>query len=347
MQVIKPGKHNLITDIIGISVGNAHDEDLKSGTTVLLTKSPSICSYHISGGAPGTKETDLLKVENTVQEVNAITLSGGSSFGLDAASGVQAFLREKKIGFEIGDQVVPIVPAAIIFDLINGGNKDWGKYAPYRDLGFDAAQQAAKNKNQKFEIGSQGAGFGALTANLKGGLGSASCVLSNGTTIGALVVVNALGSANIANGANFWASPFELENEFGGLGFPKTMPKDANKVVTKFQNRNTPQSAGTNTTIAIIATDATLTKAEAKRLSMSAHDGFARALWPVHTPMDGDLVFGLSTCDKPAPKDTNEWIELCAHASSTMSRAIARAVYEAKEYKDDAAPTWQSVHGKA
>lgn len=242
----------------------------------------------VLGGAPGTRETDLLAPHNTVQAVDAIVLSGGSAFGLDAASGVQAALREMGRGFAVGPHRVPIVPAAILFDLANGGDKDWGRYAPYRDLGY----QAARAVSADFGTGSTGAGTGALTATFKGGLGSASTVLSNGITVGALVAVNAIGSATVGDTRHFWAAPFEMDDEFGGLGQPTPWPQDAAAPRFKFRER---QASATNTTIAVIATDALLTKAEAKRLAIAAHDGFSRALWPSHTPLDGDLVFALST----------------------------------------------------
>ena len=168
---MRAGPTNLITDVGGLSVGNAQDPRLKSGVTVVLCDEPATAGFLVLGGAPGTRETDLLEPQNSVQTVNGIVLSGGSSFGLDAASGVQALLRERGIGFAVGPFHIPIVPTAILFDLANGGDKDWGRYPPYRDLGYEAAASAARD----FSIGTAGAGYGALTAGLKGGLGSASC----------------------------------------------------------------------------------------------------------------------------------------------------------------------------
>ena len=332
---MKPGRRNLITDVAGLEVGNATDQALRSGVTVVLCDEPATAAVQVLGGAPGTRETDLLEPHNTVQTVDALVLAGGSAFGLDAASGVQAGLREVGRGFAVGPHRVPIVPAAILFDLMNGGDKDWGRYPPYRELGYAALADAAAN----FETGSAGAGTGALTATFKGGLGSASSVLDNGFTVGALVAVNALGSATVGDTRHFWAAPFEEAEEFGGLGLPAPFPANARMPRTKMSKR---PIGVENTTIAVIATDAVLSKAEAKRLAIAAHDGFARALWPAHTPLDGDLVFALATGKSgrvPAPED---FIDLCAAAASTMARAIARGVHDAVPMPGDVMPSWSS-----
>jgi L-aminopeptidase/D-esterase-like protein len=303
--------------------------------TVVLCDTPATAAVQVLGGAPGTRETDLLEPHNTVQAVDAVVLAGGSAFGLDAASGVQAGLREAGRGFAVGPHRVPIVPAAILFDLMNGGDKDWGRYPPYRELGYAALADAAA----EFETGSAGAGTGALTATFKGGLGSASSLLENGFAVGALVAVNALGSATVGDTRHFWAAPFEEAEEFGGLGLPSPFPANARIPRTKMSRRPTGVE---NTTIAVIATDAVLNKAEAKRLAIAAHDGFARALWPSHTPLDGDLVFALATGKSgrvPAPED---FIDLCAAAASTMARAIARGVHDAAPMPGDMMPSWSS-----
>jgi L-aminopeptidase/D-esterase-like protein len=331
-------RNNLITDVAGIRVGNAHDSKAKTGVTVVLCDEPSVASCHVMGGAPGTRDTDLLDPANTVDKVDAICLSGGSAFGLDAASGVQAALREKGRGFVVGDQRVPIVPGAILFDLINGGNKEWGKYPPYRELGYNAASHAAR----WFDVGSTGAGHGALVAGLKGGLGSASMTMASGITIGALAAVNALGSPVIGNTGHFHAALFEKNSEFGGLDLPAKLPAERDAVTIKFREAAKP---GTNTTIAVIATDAELTKSEAKRLAVVAHDGFARALWPSHTPFDGDIVFAVATGTRPRPADMNEWIDLCALSSAVMARAIARGIYEAIHCDNDLLECWQEKFG--
>ena len=327
------GPRNLITDVAGLRVGNVSDSALKSGVTALICDRATVASYQVLGGAPGTRETDLLEPHNSVSEVHAVVLAGGSAFGLDAASGVQAALHEQGRGFEVGGFRVPIVPAAILFDLPNGGNKDWGRYPPYRDMGYAAAQAAA----QDFAIGTAGAGAGALTSGLKGGLGSASTALPNGVTVGALVAANPTGSVTVHRTSHFWAAPFEIGDEFGGMGLPHPMPAEASNVLLKYRDR----PVGANTTIGVIATDAVLTKAEARRLSIAAHDGFARAIWPVHTPADGDLVFGLATGGSGVAPALDAAMDLYAAAAATMARAIARAVYAASAEAGDLFPTWR------
>lgn len=339
-MAFRSGRRNLITDVAGLRVGNSGDERLKSGVSVVLCDRPAVASCQVLGGAPGTRETDLLSPENTVEAVHALVLSGGSAFGLAAADGVQAALRRQGVGFEVGGHKVPIVPAAILFDLANGGDKGWGDFPPYRELGLEAVQAARED----FAIGSHGAGIGALTANLKGGLGSASTVLADGITIGALVAVNAVGAATVAETAHFWAAPFEIGGEFGGLGMPSPFPPDAAEVRTKF---GAPPPAIANTTIAVIATDARLTKAECRRLAVSAHDGFARGLWPAHTPYDGDLVFALSTGARESTVDPALLMEFHAAAASTMARAIARGVYAATRAAGDLMPVWSDIAGQA
>ncbi len=324
----------MITDVAGLRVGNAADDRLKSGVTVVLCDEPAVAGVQVLGGAPGTRETDLLEPHNSVEAVNAIVLSGGSAFGLDAASGVQAALREAGVGFEVRGMHIPLVPAAILYDLSNGGDKLWGLYPPYRDLGYEAAQAASRN----FVIGTAGAGTGALTAGLKGGLGSASTVLENGITIGALAAVNAIGSVTVGRTRHFWAAPFEIGDEFGGLDYPSPMPPDARKILLKYRDK----AEGANTTIAVIATDAVLSKAAAKRLAIAAHDGFSRAIWPTHTPADGDIVFSLATGKIGASISGDNAIDMYAAAGATMARAIARAVFAAKPARDDTFPVWSS-----
>jgi L-aminopeptidase/D-esterase-like protein len=339
---MQPGPKNLITDIAGLRVGNADDAGLKSGTTALVCDVRNTAAVHVMGGAPGTRETDLLQVENVVQSVDALVLSGGSAFGLDAAGGVQAALRELNRGFEIAGMRVPITPTAILFDLINGGNKDWGTYSPYRELGY----RAVHNAGEEFELGSNGAGLGALIGGpdrgLKGGLGSTSTLLPNGVTIGALVAVNALGAATVGEGPHFWASPFERNAEYGGLGNASLSPEESSAIRIKFREK---QTVGRNTTIGIIATDAVLTKAQCKRLAIAAHDGLARALWPAHTPLDGDLVFAISTAASGTVPTLEEQIDISATAASTMSRAIARGVYRATSESGDLFPNWAKAFG--
>jgi L-aminopeptidase/D-esterase-like protein len=334
---LRTGARNLLTDIAGLRVGHAGDLGLNSGTTVVVCDQPTVAAVQVLGGAPGTRETDLLEAHNSVEAVHALVLSGGSAFGLDAASGVQAALRERGIGLVVRDAIVPIVPGAILFDLANGGNKDWGRYPPYREFGFEAASAAS----EMFELGTVGAGIGCLTAGLKGGLGSASTVLPSGHTVAALVAVNATGRTTVGETGAFWAAPFELDHEFGGVPYPVPFPADASDIRLKYREAQ-PLEA---TTIAIIATDAALSKAAAKRLAIAAHDGFSRAIWPAHTPIDGDLVFALATGGTAAPAGPREAIELYAAAASTMARAIARGVYAASEAPGDQMPTWGRLYG--
>jgi len=332
--MFRTGPRNLITDVAGLKVGHAADARLKSGVTTLICDEPAVASFQVLGGAPGTRETDLLEPHNLVQAVNALVLSGGSAFGLDAASGVQAALREIGVGHDVGGHRVPIVPTAILFDLRNGGDKDWGRFPPYRELGHQAALAAGID----FEIGTQGAGTGALSAGLKGGLGSASTVLDSGVTIGALAAINATGSVTVGLGRHFWAAPFEIGEEFGGLGYPVPIPADAKRIRLKYRD----DSVLENTTIAIVATDAVLTKADAKRLAVAAHDGFARAIWPAHTPADGDLIFALATGRSGKRLDLHDAIDLYATAGATMARAIARGVFAATPADGDLFPVWSS-----
>jgi len=323
-----PGPRNLLTDVPGLLVGNASDPRLKSGVTVVLGEKPVTAGVHVMGGAPGTRETELLAPDRLVSEVDAIVLSGGSAFGLDAASGVADALRLQGRGFAVGPARVPIVPAAILFDLLNGGDKDWPQN-PYRALG----EQALSAASTDFALGTAGAGAGATTATLKGGLGSASIRLESGITVAALAAVNALGSATVGDGPHFWAAPWEEIGEFGGLGAATTYPMGP---------PTTKRGPAQNTTIAIVATDAPLTKAECTRLAIAAHDGMARALVPSHTPFDGDLVFALSTGRSSATADPI----LLGHAAATcLARAIARAVYLASEEPGDLLPTWSTKYG--
>lgn len=328
---MRKGARNLITDIPGLKVGNAEDSKLKSGSTVLVGSAPFTAGVHVMGGAPGTRETDLLAPDKLVEKVDAFVLSGGSAFGLDAGSGVADGLRAQGRGFDVGGMKVPIVPGAIIFDLLNGGDKNWDRN-PYFDLGAAAVRQA----HEEFAIGTVGAGYGATTAGLMGGLGSASCTLDTGETVGALVVVNALGSATVGDTAHFWAAPFEIGDEFGGLGASHNYPVDI---------RTKTSVSLEATTIAIVATDAALTQAQCTRMAVAAHDGMARALVPSHTPMDGDLVFGVS-CGEGSPLDDPSRLLRIGHAAATcLARAIARGVYEARTLEGSPLPTWKDKFG--
>lgn len=336
-HALKPGPLNLITDVTGLKVGNAQDETLKSGATVLTADAPFVASVHVMGGAPGTRETDLLAPDKSVSHVDALVLSGGSAFGLDACSGVVDGLRTQGRGFRVGRAAVPLVPGAILFDLLNGGRKDWATN-PYAALGRAAFETAAT----EFEIGTQGAGTGAMTAMLKGGLGSASFVLNNGTVVGALVAANPMGSVTTPGDRHFWAAPFEIDEEFGGLG-PDPAAGLGRSMESRKMKAIAEQSAEhANTTIAIVATDATLTKAQCKRVAVAAHDGIARSTIPAHSPGDGDLVFGVSTARRPLDKPERDIALICHAASLCLSRAIARAIYHAQPAPGDLLPCWSA-----
>ena len=323
---MRPGPTNLITDVAGLSVGHAHDATLKSGVTALVGDAPMAAGVHVMGGAPGTRETDLLRPDASVSGVDALVLSGGSAFGLSAADGVIAGLRADKRGFDAAGHLVPIVPAAILFDLANGGSKDW-QDTPYPALG----KAAYDVRGAHFDLGTAGAGYGATIAGMKGGLGSASCVLPSGATVGALVAVNALGQVTVGDSPHFWAAPFEQACEFGGKG-PALEPAPAPR---------TKMGAGGNTTIAIVATDLILDKAQATRMAVAAHDGMARAIVPAHTPMDGDLVFACATAKQEA---TEEDTLMLGHAAATcLARAIARGVFAATAQDGDLVPTYADI----
>lgn len=327
---MKPGPRNLITDVTGLRVGNADDMALRSGTTVLTADRPFTAAMHVMGGAPGTRDTELLAPDKLVQQVDAVFLSGGSAFGLAAGDGVMEGLRAAGRGFAVGEMRVPIVPGAIVFDLLNGGDKGWTAN-PYASLGRAALDRAAAD----FGIGSAGAGTGALTGRLKGGLGSASAVLECGITVGALVVVNALGSATVGGGRHFWASPWEIGGEFGGLGPARQFDPGAEPLPEK--------KLGEATTIAIVATDAMLDKSGLQRLATVAHDGMARALMPSHTPYDGDLVFAISTGETDIPDPQVTPFQLGHAAACTLARAIARGVHAARPSPGDLQKCWSEL----
>jgi L-aminopeptidase/D-esterase-like protein len=335
---LQSGPRNLISDVTGLRVGNAEDARLASGVTVLLPDEPATAAASVLGGGPGTRELDAIGLEGTVGVVHALVLSGGSAFGLDAATGVQNFLREKGIGFAVGDARIPIVPAAILFDMLNGGDKEWGRKPPYQDMAYEAASGAAAN----FRLGSSGAGYGASVAwkadgaRLRGGLGSASC-RDGDITIGALVAVNAAGAVTFGDGPHFLAAPFEMNGEFGNLGLPSPLQPPSPPIL-KF-------ALSQSTTLAVVATDATLSRAQCKRLAMMAQAGLARAIAPVFSPLDGDIVFALATGRQPLLDPHFALARLGALAADTLARAIARAVYEAQGALPDGTASWRDAFG--
>jgi len=329
---------NLLTDITGVRVGHADDAALASGVTAVVFDRPAVAAIDVRGGGPGTREGALLDVANTVERIDAIALSGGSAFGLEAGGGVQAWLAEQGRGFNVRGALIPIVPGAICFDLLNGGDKKWGRFAPYRDLGYAAAAAAGES----FTLGSAGAGLGATTANFKGGLGSASAATPGGVRVAAIAAVNAVGSVTVGDGPWFWAAPFEIGGEYGGRGLPPSFAPDMLAMRIKGASAATSVE---NTTLAVVVTDAELTKPQARRLAMIAQTGFARAIYPVHAPTDGDVLFAAATCEKPIDPLAG-LTELGMVAANVVARAIARGVYMATALPfAGALPAWKDRFG--
>jgi L-aminopeptidase/D-esterase-like protein len=326
-EKVRPCLRNLITDVEGLKVGNAHDERFATGVTVLLPDEPVVAGVDIRGGAPGTRDTHALDPTCLVEKVDALVLSGGSVFGLEAAGGITASLSAMGRGITFGKQPwpTPVVPTAILFDVMFGPDKQWGNMPPYRQLGLDALAAAG----DAFSLGNAGAGFGATAGTFKGGLGSASATF-NGYTCGALVAANPVGSCFDPRTGDLWARAFELDGEFGPPPGHPDYGKEANLTPlagSKLQGLE----AGANTTIAIVATNAKLTRAEATRLAIMAHDGMARAIRPVHTPFDGDTVFAVSTGKKaPGANRPAMLAMLGSLAADCLARAIGRAIVEAQ-----------------
>jgi L-aminopeptidase/D-esterase-like protein len=323
---MKPGPLNAITDVPGVLVGHHQrlGDGWATGTTVVLPPPQTVGAVDSRGGAPGTRETDTVLPENLVQHVNAICLSGGSAYGLAAADGVMRWLEEHHCGLPVGvqpHQVVPIVPSAVLFDLpVNS----WGN-RPDAEFGYAACEAAASGSVGQ---GCVGAGAGARIGSLKGGVGTAS-VIVDGFTVGALVVVNAVGEAvNAGTGIPF-AADFEVADEFAA-----TWPDRA------VQLPDIPRRL-LNTTIGVIAVDAELGKAEARRLAVAAHDGLARAVRPAHSMFDGDTVFALATGAKDlvtengppgAPLRALALDRLCTAAAETFSRAMVHGLLHAEAH---------------
>ncbi|WP_207480835.1 P1 family peptidase [Arenibaculum pallidiluteum] len=320
-----PGARNLLTDVDGLLVGNAGDAALRSGVTVVLPERPCVAAVDVRGGAPGTRETDALDPACWVDRVDALVLSGGSAFGLDAAQGAMAWLAARGRGFPVGSVRVPIVPAAILFDLLNGGDKDWGDARPYDAL----ARRACEAAGPAFDLGNQGAGLGAKAGALKGGLGSASAVCPDGLQVGALIAANPVGSVVVPGTGTFWAWMLEQDGEMG-FQRPPAGP------IPMAAGIERPQGArlGGNTTIGVVATNARLSKAEAQRLAIMAQDGLARAIRPVHTPFDGDTIFALATGTAELPTEPTgdraaALYRLGTLAADCAARAVARGVFAA------------------
>lgn len=335
----EPGMRNMLTDVPGLLVGHATDLALGSGVTAILFDEPAVASVSTLGGAPGSRDTTMLEPEMTIGHVDGICLSGGSCFGLDAAGGIQAWFRAQKRGTIFAGVHVPIVPQAICFDLLNGGDKNWGRFSPYREMGFAAAEAATAGD---FALGTVGGGTGATTPLVKGGLGSASVQLPGGWRVAALTIANPVGNPLVGAGPHFWAAPFEQNGEYGGLGLPPLpWPEDTLRPRLKgLSAEEDDEEPATATTIGLVVTDAPLTKAQAKRLAIAGQDGLARAIHGAHLPFDGDTIFAASTGHGVAV-DPQVLTQLCLAASMVVARSIARGVYEATALPyPDALPAW-------
>jgi len=337
-----PGSRNLITDVPGLKVGQAHDATVRTGVSVILPDDRAVTACDVRGGGPGTRETDALNPENLVEAIDAIVLSGGSVYGLAAADGVAAWLGGQGRGYGLAVRPdvpkSPVIPAAILYDLANGGDKTWGEDPPYRRLGREAVVSAGLD----FELGTTGAGYGAMAGSLKGGTGSASLIAADGIAVGALVAVNSFGSVVAPGGRTFWAAPYEMGDEFGGLG-----PAGLRAAPDDWGLAKAVPGARLNTTIACVATDVALTPAQAKRVAVMAQDGLARAIRPIHAPFDGDVVFALSTARRPLPQDADFAIaRIGALAADALARAVARAVYAATSWPGTDVPTWRDLLSK-
>lgn len=338
----RTGPRNLITDVAGLKVGQAHDAKVQTGVTIIVPDKAAVAACDVRGGGPATRETDALAPQNLVQEVDGIVLSGGSVYGMAAADGIAAWMGARNRGFALrpapGVPPSPILPAACLYDLANGGDKAWGEQPPYRELGIKAVEAATED----FDLGTAGAGFGAMSGGLKGGIGSASVVSSEGITIGALAAVNSLGSVVAPGGKQFWAAPLELNQELGGLGTDglAAAPEDYGRALRR------PPPPRTNTTIACVATDVSLSRVEAQRVAIMAQDGLARALRPVHAPFDGDVVFVISTSQRAAPEEYSRPLlatRIGAMAADVLARSIARAVYAATALPGSSVPAWRDL----
>lgn len=333
------GARNLITDVPGILVGQAEDHAAITGVSVVVAERPAVAAVDVRGGAPGTRETELLAADAMVERIDAVVLSGGSAFGLDAAGGVMERLAAAGRGFRVGSALrtpeirVPIVPAAILFDLAFPGRQAWAGEPPYRELGRRAFAAASK----EFALGNTGAGLGARSGTLKGGIGSASLVLGGGATVGALVAVNSWGSAVRPDCGRFWAAEMALPGDI------EPQPPIPDGLLDSEDFSHTRAAApGAATTIAVVATDAALGKPGCRRLAIMAQDGLARAIRPVHTPFDGDSVFALST-GTGAAAEPADLLRLGNAAADCLARAVMRALSAAEPL--GGVPSWRQAWG--
>ena len=330
--MILPGPRNSLTDVAGLAVGNAEDSDARSGVTVVLPDRPVLAAVDVRGGSPFTVNTATLDSSSIVKELHGLVLSGGSAFGLEAVGGLTAWLSTRGRGTRLAGSCIPTVAGAILYDLANGGDKEWGELPPYRALAGTAAAQAGA----EFALGNAGAGLGALAGRIKGGLGTASAVdPETGATIAALVAVNPVGSVTMPGSRTMWAWHLEQAGELGGQIPPSVATGHA---------LETKDGVADNTTIGVIATDAALDQGQLRRLAVMAQDGYAYAIRPIHTHLDGDVVFALSTAPIPQPQSAENLVRLGAIAADVMARAVCRGVYLAEDLGPFA--SYRSRHGR-
>ncbi len=345
-----PGLKNLITDVPGVQVGSAEDNKIGTGVTIITANKPFAAAVDVRGGGPGTRETDMLSLDNSIGRADAIVLSGGSAYGLDASSEIQDLLRQDKKGYQLGEAIIPLVPSAVIFDLNINENphvNKIGERSPWRKL----ANDAYKSIGLDFALGSYGAGCGATTATLKGGQGSTSWTqkYSNGQeyTVGAIVINNAVGNPLLNVGPHFLSGHLELENEFGGHGASNKNYDHilrAKRLPSSIGLANTFNDITSNTVIGVVATDAPLSRTNLKRLAIMAHDGIGKSLNPAHTPMDGDTIFSITT--NPVKNEINfentDILAMGSRISDCVARACNRGVYEAVPI-GKSKPSWKDI----
>jgi putative pantetheine hydrolase len=349
------GPRDALTDVAGLRVGHAQrigDGWLTGVTAVLTPDGGTVAAVDVRGGGPGTRETDVLDPRNLVERIDAVMLTGGSAFGLDAASGVVAWLEERGRGFRIGPgpgHVVPIVPAAVLFDLGRGG--DW-RARPDAALGRAAAEDAARRgPGAAVPQGSVGAGTGAKAGDLKGGIGTASAVLPSGVTVAALAAVNSGGSPVDPGTGALYGAPGRVPDPARHAAALRELAQARRETVERVASWALRPPL--NTTLAVVATDAALSPARAQKLAGSAHDGLARAVRPAHLMTDGDTVFALATGDRPGPSGSGPvesamaFNTLLAAGADVLGRAVVKAVLAAEgaDTPGGVFPSYRELYG--
>lgn len=330
--MIEPGPRNSLADVEGLLVGNAEHVAARTGVTVILPTGTAMAAVDVRGGAPGTINASALALGGLVRETHGIALAGGSTFGLEAASALMGWLAARGRGFTGWGPTIPFVTGAILFDLLNGGDKSWGDDPPYRRL----AREAAEAAGAEFRLGNAGAGMGAVAGELKGGLGTASAFdPATGVTVAALVAANPVGSVTMPGQPTLWAWHLEQKRELGGQPPPKAATGHA---------FTTKRGIGQATTIGVVATDAALGREDLQRLAVMGQDGYACAIRPIHSPFDGDTLFALATGKVEPPERPDLVVRLGAIAADVVARAVMRGVYEAESLGD--VPSYRAVWGR-